>query len=134
MSPALESGGYAWASLPRVPDFPEAACRDRSDLCWIPLSEKGSKAQLAARVCLTCPHLVECGMYAISITPPLSGIWGGLTTAQRLEVRAYGKQHRSALIKERKDQIDRECPHCGFVVPTAHGLKIHLSKIHSRIG
>lgn len=130
MSPATEPGSYKWSKLPSSPVFLDASCPDRTDLSWNPIDEASPKARLAARVCLSCTHLVECGAYAIKLTPPLSGIWGALTTKQRIAVRRDG--HKVAdLLKARSDEGSRECIHCGTLMPSVHGLAIHMGRVHS---
>ena len=63
------------------PSFPQAACKDRTDLDWLPRDEYTRRAKQAAAVCCRCPHMQACAMYALAHKLP--GIWGGLRTDQR---------------------------------------------------
>lgn len=38
----------------------------------------------AISVCRRCPHVIECAEYGVS--NEVVGIWGGLTTAQRIDL------------------------------------------------
>lgn len=38
--------------------------------------------ELAASLCLDCPVMEACGLYAVTAPEP-SGIWGGMTPAER---------------------------------------------------
>lgn len=78
------------------PSLPEAACKDHPGLPWVPdlFSGPARARQTDAadvdrmrRICASCVHLIECRDYALSDSS-IYGVWGGLTSHERREVRA----------------------------------------------
>ena len=64
-------------------------CRTTDPDAWFPEAGDGhSKAiRYAKEMCLECPLLVECRLYALVAEEP-HGIWGGLDAMQRNKIRA----------------------------------------------
>lgn len=81
--------------LDRQPPMKDAACRDHPGLPWVPDAYNGQMppAKLLRdiatmrEICHTCVHLIECRDYALS-DASIYGIWGGLTSNDRREVRS----------------------------------------------
>ncbi|MBA4024887.1 MAG: transcription factor WhiB [Gordonia sp.] len=66
-----------------------ARCRGLPLEQFFPAHELSAKSRRliedqAKRVCLECPVVLECRMHAITCNEP-SGVWGGLTLAERIE-------------------------------------------------
>lgn len=62
------------------------ACRDRDDVDFFPTPEDHDQITRAKAVCATCPVSDECLLFAIETNQP-DGIWGGMTTAERVRLR-----------------------------------------------
>lgn len=74
---ALRSDGYPWLN--------EAACRNEPTEVFFaedPRSEERAKA-----VCRSCPSMVACLEYAVTAYPTERGVWGGTTSAERVQIR-----------------------------------------------
>lgn len=77
------------------PKWPEAACRARPGLPWVPDAYSGAVMPIKLRreiaemksICGGCVHLIECRDYAMS-DASIFGVWGGLTSFDRREIRA----------------------------------------------
>jgi WhiB family redox-sensing transcriptional regulator len=61
-----------------------AACRDTSTQLFFAADDVSVAA--ARRLCRSCPVRPECADYALSL-PELTGIWGGMTAAERRRLR-----------------------------------------------
>lgn len=70
--------GSAWRA--------DALCREYPKVGWFATSEKGSTA--AKAVCAKCLVRCECLAYALD-DPTLDGVWGGLTSRERRDVRNH---------------------------------------------
>ena len=72
----------------------DAACKDHPypDL-WHPTPN--SAGYEAKAVCRVCPVLQACGAAALA-DPSLTGVWGGLTDAERARLRPRAKRTRAA--------------------------------------
>lgn len=83
------------------PEMKDAACRAHPHLPWVPDAYTGPGAQRLSqqemaemrRICTSCVHLIECREYALS-DASIYGIWGGLTSMDRKEIRAGRKPIR----------------------------------------
>jgi WhiB family redox-sensing transcriptional regulator len=62
-----------------------AACRGRGIDSWFPV--QGRRPDDARAVCGRCPVLEECRRWALDQGPELQGVWGGLTEADRRQLR-----------------------------------------------
>lgn len=62
----------------------DALCREYPDLQWFGQSDRSSKA--AKAVCGRCLVRKECLSYALA-DPGIDGVWGGLTTRERAQLR-----------------------------------------------
>ncbi|MCA1846076.1 MAG: WhiB family transcriptional regulator [Actinobacteria bacterium] len=65
----------------------DALCREYPKVAWFAKSDRTSKA--AKAVCARCLVRDECLSYALT-DPSLDGIWGGLTTRERTQLRQDG--------------------------------------------
>lgn len=76
------------------PNFPDAECKNRPGLPWVPPDPEDAVPGYAMaemrRVCDTCVHLLECQTFAI-MNPSLVGVWGGLSTMDRQRIRKNGR-------------------------------------------
>jgi WhiB family redox-sensing transcriptional regulator len=64
-----------------------AACREASTEIFFAADEFSIAA--ARRLCRGCPVRRQCAWYALA-RPEITGIWGGLTDADRNRIRAMG--------------------------------------------
>lgn len=84
----LGSDSPFWA--PQTPSFPNAECLKEIPDVWFPQSDDGTvthaeavKIEAAAvDMCYDCPHMIDCGNYAVENRMEF-GVWGGLTEADR---------------------------------------------------
>lgn len=121
-------GGYKRV-LDELPVFPDALCRTRPDLPWVPDDrgrESGPLTREALNLCCTCTHVAPCAAYAIA-HPYLVGIWGGLTTDQR-----HALADRPAAEPPAPPE-HHECRVCGRVFGRLHGLRMHHAHRHQGI-
>lgn len=72
-----------------APEIP--GCTNYPDL-WFPdyESPRGLDFEIINKVCGACPISVQCAEYAIKWDEV--GIWGGLTTAQRQQIKRVAEQ------------------------------------------
>lgn len=61
------------------------ACREVATAVFFP--GRGASTKPAKAICRSCPVVEECREYALGI-PQLTGIWGGLSEADRKRIRA----------------------------------------------
>ena len=86
--------------LSTQPVMKNAACRDQPHLPWVPDAHTGPGVQRIFQqdlvkmksICQSCVHLIECREYALS-DASIYGIWGGLTSIDRKEIRAGRRPH-----------------------------------------
>ena len=64
----------------------DASCREHPELVWF--AESGRTVRETKAICASCLVRAECESYAMA-DPSLTGIWGGLTAAERR------RQHRA---------------------------------------
>lgn len=77
-----------------------AACTERTDLTWFPDAQGTSKSQMAAiEVCRTCPVELDCLRYAVA-NGENYGIWGGMTTDQRTNLRRDRRRYAALNLEE----------------------------------
>lgn len=71
----------------------EALCRQTGidDTTWFP--DKWSRSADAKRICAACPVSAECLEYAMR-TKERYGVWGGLNSKERDELRSRGRQKK----------------------------------------
>ena len=86
--PALVSENWDWQV--------KAACRGVGvDQFFNPDAERGqakrTREARAKAICATCPVIAQCLDWALSVGEPY-GVWGGLSAAERHEVRAESRQ------------------------------------------
>lgn len=63
------------------------ACRRAPlDATWFP--DRGENAVAAKAICAGCPVLEPCREWALSQGATLDGVWGGLSRAERLDLRS----------------------------------------------
>ena len=110
---ALDSAGEApWQDL--------ALCAETDPDAFFP--ETGGSAEEAKRICRSCKVRAECLAYALERGEGF-GIWGGLTTQERRELRrGIRRDHRSPAVLERIAAIraagEKKCAGaCGLVRP-----------------
>jgi WhiB family redox-sensing transcriptional regulator len=81
-----------YETLTQLPDLPDAACRDHDPDMWDDtppdMSRRARESQIrhAKQICDTCPVSMQCLEYAMR-AEIRSGIWGGLTTDERIVLR-----------------------------------------------
>ena len=63
----------------------DAACKEGPELSWFP--ERGEDTAAALAVCGGCLVVAECRSWALAQGPQLQGLWGGLSTRERLRRR-----------------------------------------------
>jgi WhiB family redox-sensing transcriptional regulator len=71
----------AYGTAPTAPDLSAAACLDHDPEIFHP--ERGSSPEPARDVCAGCPTRLACLEWSLEMTHDLSGVWGGLTQAER---------------------------------------------------
>ena len=77
-----------------MPSLPLALCADSGEPdAWHP--EKNGRANTAKKVCGNCPEMEACLAYAIP-RPELSGIWGGTSADERIELRRLARRRAAA--------------------------------------
>jgi len=64
-----------------------AVCAQTDPDLWHPARGRGGQSRAARALCASCPLLDPCRVYALG-DPDLTGVWGGLTAAQRARLRA----------------------------------------------
>ena len=75
-----------------LPNLPDAACKGRDDLPWIPdVGGDQTAIRRMRRICAGCPELERCREVAVA-TPELLGVWGGLTTRERAALRGEARR------------------------------------------
>lgn len=67
----------------------DAVCSTADPELWFPELEKSPSAELAMRICRTCPAQFQCLRWALD-NPSISqfGIWGGTTPGDRDRMRS----------------------------------------------
>lgn len=65
-------------------EFENPACRAKSGDPSLWIEETVENKPVAVAICRQCDHLTECAEYAIA--NEVVGIWGALTTAQRIDL------------------------------------------------
>ena len=65
-------------------EFENPACRTKSGDPSLWIEETVENKPIAVAICRQCDHLTECAEYAIA--NEVVGIWGALTTAQRIDL------------------------------------------------
>lgn len=104
-----------YLALPRpepVPDESEVdlasfymtgACGSFPELDW--LSRNRRDQEQAKLVCAHCPVLAKCRTYGLTAGDEESGIWGGLTKAERQrEIRRHSQPRRCDIVAEHGQQ------------------------------
>lgn len=74
----------AFAGPPRW--MSEGRCVDLDPDIFFPNDERSRQSHAAKRICHSCPVVTQCAEYAMT-RPELTGIWGGLTYAERRRLR-----------------------------------------------
>ncbi|MBV8951916.1 MAG: WhiB family transcriptional regulator [Actinobacteria bacterium] len=75
---------------PRQPAWRrQAACRGEDPSLFVPKVEDEERTAVPKAICAGCDVRPECLAYALD-EPMLLGVWGGLTTRERREMRAEG--------------------------------------------
>jgi hypothetical protein len=101
-----------YETLTQLPDLPGAACRDHDPDMWDDtppdMSRRARESQIrhAKQICSICPVKTACLEYALS-AQVRSGIWGGMTTDERIELIKRGPPNPAA----------RHCPRGRHVIP-----------------
>lgn len=79
--------GHDWPRPDSSGWWRQAACQHHQDLDWFPGRGVSSEAQRA--ICARCPVRTDCLEEALSVSHEADhGIWGGLTTDERRDLRA----------------------------------------------
>lgn len=60
---------------------PDRACADRDTELFFP--KQGETKPAAVELCRRCPVRWDCLQYALAVSPPVYGIWGGTTETER---------------------------------------------------
>ncbi|HLS01449.1 MAG TPA: WhiB family transcriptional regulator [Beutenbergiaceae bacterium] len=79
---------HEWATNAACAKFPT----HQTDPIFFP-KQKNPDTTDAQNLCATCPARQPCAEYAIESNEP-HGIWGGLTTGQREQIRAERKARK----------------------------------------
>ena len=89
--------------LSEFPDLPGAVCAQADPDLFFPERGRPDMADLAKRVCDTCPLATRtaCLEYALTIDENPHGIWAGTTPGERRPMR-----------KARGNKVGRERTHC----------------------
>jgi len=78
--------------------FEKAGCAEVGGDFWFPEKSDGLintvEMQVAKSICRKCPHQIECAEWGI--VNELHGIWGGLMSRERSQIRAQ----RNITLKE----------------------------------
>jgi WhiB family redox-sensing transcriptional regulator len=82
-----------WPNRPAWRD--QAACPGVDPNVMVPRVENDVTTEAALRVCAGCPVREPCLAAALK-DPNLLGVWGGLTTRERRELRAEGARREKA--------------------------------------
>lgn len=69
-----------------LPDLPGAVCQSVDSALFFGDGDNGRSSIQAKRICAGCPERLPCLEYALA-DPGLLGIWGGLTTRERVDMR-----------------------------------------------
>jgi hypothetical protein len=72
--------------LPPAPDLSRGLCQPPAPLWWT--SGARAEREAAARICQSCPVLVPCGQWALSLPDADPGVYAGMTQAGRRRRRA----------------------------------------------
>jgi WhiB family redox-sensing transcriptional regulator len=81
------------AALHLVPEFvraPDRGCAGMSPSVFVPRQPRryaDSDLAAAKAACRRCPYMGECLEYAMELTPPPVGVWGGTTEEERRLMR-----------------------------------------------
>lgn len=77
-----------------------AACAGKPQAWWFP-PRGGDQRELALAkaICRTCPVRVECLRFALDQEGPISGVWGGLSEAERRRRRSAGPVALSGVVE-----------------------------------
>lgn len=87
-------------NLPECPNMPDALCKGEDPELWFSVDGIGlgpanaKRALLAVAICEECPHVTECGNYAVENHVEY-GVWGGLTEADRETIWAQELEEAS---------------------------------------
>ncbi len=73
-------------------DWAERSICREDDSTWFPDQRNEDEAKA---ICRTCPVMNECGEYAI-LADERYGVWGGLTEADRAEIRKAKRKLHAA--------------------------------------
>lgn len=87
-SPMWGASGHELAELDELLGRPawhaQAACRSRPEVDFFP--PKGRLPTEALEVCLSCPVRADCRDWALEQGYELIGVWGGLSTKERIRL------------------------------------------------
>lgn len=73
-----------------------ALCREGVSVDFFPFSEDSKAIRLVKEVCALCPVTEDCLAYAMQ-TRQSEGVWGGLTSSERVSLRRKWADHTRAI-------------------------------------
>lgn len=78
-----------------------ATCREWTGVDFFPFSEDIQAIRRVKEVCALCPVTEDCLAYAIE-TRQGDGVWGGLTSRERIYLRRKWMEHSRALAETKE--------------------------------
>ena len=79
-----------------------AACREWTGVDFFPFSEDIQAIRRVKEVCSMCPVTEDCLAFAIE-TRQGDGVWGGLTTKERVYLRRKWMEHTRVIAETRRE-------------------------------